>query len=798
MVRGLTLTFAGALVASASCAALAQPAPVVDVEVSSDIIVTARKREERLQDVPLSITVVGEESITRANMNNISDIAQQTPGLSFRQAFGRTGGGGGAAVRPSIRGMSSIVGAPNAAFFVDGIFVSDNIASYQLDNLQRVEVIKGPQSALFGRQTFSGAINYVRRRPGNDIEGRVRLSAAEHNSYEASGYISGAIIRDVLKAEVNGRYYDFGGDYVNEDNGKRELGAQRSWNVGGRLLLTPGPNFEAIASVGYSNDRDGGYVYGFRGSLNNNCFAPPIVAAIPFPRTPTSRRGFYCGQIKNLPSYAYNNEELNALGYNGLDREFWRTSLQMTARTDSGWSITSVTGYNRNESITGQDNTLRPSSTPSLTVEGIETEDLSQEIRVMSPATDRVRGLLGGYYYEDNTRGGFSLNVATNQRRPFLSEDGVRSRSIFGMIEADVTEAFTVSGEARYQWERIIGSTEVLGVPDQTLPSPTSIRTANFEAFLPRFTGRYTVNPDLNIYATVAKGNKPGGFNNFPTNARPEDLAAFEAAGLGTFGEESAWSYELGTKGQVGALNFALAGFFTDWKSQQLSRGVTFTQLNDRPNSAVFIQNAGSSEIKGFEIEFNARPTSWLFARLGYTFVDARFSQFYDDTTEEIFDTDGRRSLLADGSRNPLDVDGPTGDVSGNRLPQTPRHQLIFTTQVNTQIANGIEFIGRTDLAFESRRYVQVDNLNWVGESINLNMNLAIEGQSWGVSIWARNLLNDDTPLVATRLFDFNRLITRVNPLTGLNQTTFFRDFSVSAPRKRQFGATFEYRFGPR
>jgi outer membrane receptor protein involved in Fe transport len=802
MAYGKAFALAGvaglAMVAQAPAAA--QDAPeraAVDGGEAEDIIVTARKREERLEDVPLSITVVGQEAITRGNLNNISDVAQQTPGLSFKQGFGRIGGGGGAGVRPSIRGMSSVVGAPNAAFFVDGIFVSDNISSYQLDNLERIEVIKGPQSALFGRQTFSGAINYVRRKPTNDWDGRIRLSAGEYDYYEASAYVSGPIVRDVLKFEVNGRYYNFGGDWLNADNGKRELGAQRSYNLGGRLVFTPGNNFEAIASVGYSNDRDKGYVYGFQGSAKNNCFAPPIVATIPFPRTPSARRGFFCGPINTLGSYAYNNDELEALGYHGLDREFWRTSLQMTYTGDGGWSATSITAFNRNDSITGQDNTLRPSTTPSFSIDGNNTQDWSQEVRVMSPQQAPIRGLFGGYYYEETTRDGFSVNTATNMRRPFSSEDGVESKALFGMLEAELGSRFTVSAEARYQWETITGSTEVLGTPGSPPPPATGIREAKFEAFLPRFTARYEMNDQVNIYATAAKGNKPGGFNNFPTDAVPADLAEFEAAGLGTFGEETAWTFELGSKGRVGALNYGLAVFYTDWQNQQLSRGESYTRLSGLPNSVVFIQNAGASEIKGFEIELNARPARWLFARVGYTFVDARFTDFYDDTTEEIFDTDGRPARLPDGSPNPADVDGLSGgDLKDNRLPQTPQHQLVLTAQVNAPLSDRLEFVARTDLSFESKRYVQVDNLNWASDSTNVNLNLALEANRWSLSAWARNLFDDRTPLVVTRLLDFNRLLTRRNPLTGANQTTFFRDFAVSAPRKRQFGVTLQYKFG--
>ena len=778
-----------------------ETAPAEEAESNDDgiIIVTARKREENLQDVPLTISVTSAETIEKAKLFNVSDLAAQTPGFSYRQGFGRTGGGGGASVRPSIRGMSSVVGAPNAAFFVDGVFVSDNIASYQLDNLERVEVIKGPQSALFGRQTFSGAVNYVTRKPSNDFTGKVKVTVAEYKSSEVSGFISGPIIKDVLAFEVNGRRYEFGGDYKNGDISQTgNLGAQRSHSIGGRLLFTPTDNFEALASVGYSQDRDNGYVYGFQGSAKNNCFAPPIVGTVPFPRTNTNRRGFFCGEVEILPLYTYNDREIEDAGFHALDRKFLRTSLSMTASTDSGFSLTSITAYNRNNSITGQDNTLRPTLTAAFAVDQSRSKDFSQEVRILTPQDQPIRGLAGVYYYKDDSRVGFQFTNTARTRRTFDSADGVRSKSVFGMIEADIGDKITVGAEGRYQKETIIGSTEVLapvGSNNATPPPPTGIRRAKFDAFLPRFTARYEPSESLSIFATAAKGNKPGGFNAFPIDASAGDITSFTAQGFDLFGEESAWSYELGAKGRFAdAINYTLSGFYIDWQNQQLSRGESYTRLNGTPNSVVFIQNAGASEIKGFEADFSGKPADWLFLRFGYTYVDARFTEFYDDTTEEIYDTDGRPGFLSNDTRNPLDRDNLEGDVSGNRLPQTPTHQFIATAQVTAPVG-GLEFFARGDLAYESKRYSQVDNLNHTGDSYNLNVSLGIERPEWSLTLFARNLLNDKTPLVVTRLLDFNRFLTRVNPFTGLNQTTFFRDFAVSAPRKQQFGVTFAYNF---
>ncbi len=807
-MRNVTF-MAAALLAGTSFPAIAQSegtSPAAEAENDDGvIIVTARKREENLQDVPLTISVTSADTIERAKLVNVSDLAAQTPGFSYRQGFGRTGGGGGAGVRPSIRGMSSVVGAPNAAFFVDGVFVSDNIASYQLDNLERVEVIKGPQSALFGRQTFSGAVNYVTRKPSNDFTGKVKVTVAEYKSSEVSAFVSGPIVKDHLAFELNVRRYEFGGDYSNGDISQTgNLGAQRSQSVGGRLLFTPTENFEVLASVGYSEDRDNGYVYGFQGSAKNNCFAPTTVPTnvIPFgviPRTTSSRRGFYCGEVKILPQYTYNDREIEDAGFHALDRKFLRTSLSMTASTDSGFSLTSITAYNRNNSITGQDNTLLPTLNAAFAVDQSRTRDISQEIRIMTPQENAIRALVGGYYYKDDSLQGFQYTNTARTRRTFDSKDGVRSKSIFGMIEADIGEQFTVSAEGRYQKETIIGSTEVLapaGTNNAVPPPATGIRRAKFDAFLPRFSVRFEPTETLTLHATAAKGNKPGGFNAFPLDARAADIASFTAQGFDIFDEESAWSYEIGAKGRIAdVINYSVAAFYTDWKSQQLSRGESYTRVNGTPNSVVFIQNAGESEIKGFEFDVSGKPADWLFLRFGYAYVDAKFTNFYDDTTEEIYDTDGRPGFLTNDTRNPADLDNLEGDVSGNRLPQTPTHQFIATGEINAPLNGSLDFFVRGDLAYESKRYSQVDNLNWAGDSYNLNASIGIERPEWSLTVFARNLLNDKTPLVVTRLLDFNRPLSRINPLTGTFGTSFFRDFAVSAPRKQQFGVTFAYNF---
>jgi outer membrane receptor protein involved in Fe transport len=299
----------------------------------------------------------------------------------------------------------------------------------------------------------------------------------------------------------------------------------------------------------------------------------------------------------------------------------------------------------------------------------------------------------------------------------------------------------------------------------------------------------------VNIYGSAAKGNKPGGFNDLPADASAADITRFQSSGFELFDEETAWNYELGAKGRVGRVNFGVAGFYVDWSRQQLTRSETYTRTNGQLASSPFIQNAGKSEIKGFEFELSGKPSDWLFLRLGYSYTDAKFKRFYDETTEEILDRDGRPSFLPNGQPNPANTDGFGGDVAGNRLPQVPAHQIVASAEVTQPVGEGLNAFVRGDFGYDSKRYVQVDNLAWVGDSYNLNLSAGIEHPRWSFAVWVENALQDKTPLVATRLVDFNRTLLTPNRLTGLNSLTFYRDFTLSAPRKRQVGATATFRF---
>ncbi len=252
---------------------LAAPAPLLAQETEADsvdtsyiaptdenvIIVTARKNEESLAETPISITAFSEADIDDAGLEDVRDIADLTPGLQFNGDFGRN------AERPVVRGIANLrpETAQPVSLFVDGVYVRTGVVSTVLDNIARVEVLKGPQAALYGRSTYGGVINYVTRQPGDEFDLRASFTIAEHDAYEATGIISGPIGNSGLSAQLGGRYSTFGGSYENTSRftrGTRNVGEEETIAVFGTVRYNPDDRFDLSLSGYYSEDSDGQFV----------------------------------------------------------------------------------------------------------------------------------------------------------------------------------------------------------------------------------------------------------------------------------------------------------------------------------------------------------------------------------------------------------------------------------------------------------------------------------------------------------------------------------------------------------
>jgi outer membrane receptor protein involved in Fe transport len=892
------------LMEGAALAALLNAAPlaaqtegmVAAAPDESDIIVTARRREENLQDVPLSVTAITSETIERQGLQSIVDIAQVTPGLSFRQAFGRNFD------RPVIRGMSNIQGSPNAAFFIDGIFVTGSISSYNLDNLERVEVIRGPQSALFGRNTFSGAINYITRQPGNDPRGRAALTWGTDGLRELSGFVSGPLVRDRLFAEVNARVYEFGGQYENLADPREKLGRERSQSVGVILRATPTAGLALTGRFNYLADQDGhfpialigrrfGQTLPVAGQLVNNgalnCFQPELIGLGPAPALrPVARtrtRGYFCGELPTPTQYAVNTDVYRAAGFgDALKRETWRASLRADAEF-GGWAFQATGGYNHRRQTTAVDQDYTERRVLGFeTFDSGGTRDWSFDAKLLSPVDQRIRGLVGVYYYkEESLDDGFSGSLtfpSTPVPRPWVIGDdpariarnavfdnSVENRAVFGQVQFDVVETLTLSAEGRYQVEDLTTSgtstANVSGtVFSRSVTAP--LGQATFRKFLPRFTLDWRATEDVLLYGVVARGNKPGGFNSGVYNAIYEDSEVARLVGLGldTFDEENAWTYEIGVKSQFADRRVTLnaAAYQIDWDNQQLTQSIQVARRDGVLGSLSFTSNVGKSRVRGFEIESSARVADGVSLRLGYAFTDAKIRDFVADDQADLYITaqdlatlnaqaplpnfvtapslagtgltsfapclgaspdprcTGAVLVYAQGYLTQLIAASPArfdavnallelrGNSAGNRLPRVPQHQLTLGAEYAADLTTDLGLFLNANLAYESKRYIQVDNLGWSGDSWNLNLRAGLEYRGWSLTAFLTNALNDRTPADILRLIDTGQTFFR--PALRPGEATAFiggtnvssaniRDFAVTPPRLRNFGATLAYRF---
>ena len=282
-----------------------------------EIVVTARKREESLQDVPLSISAFTSEQLQNAGVANNYEVATLAPNFNTLQQVGRR------LDRPTIRGQASpaVTGEANASYFVDGVFVSGSVSTITLGPIERVEILRGPQSAQFGRATFSGAINYVTKKPTNEFTGEISAKAGNNETRQFSAWASGPIVEDQLAFFASAGWDRYGGEWRNSlkagqapdifngqalEGDSSRLGGTDTKDVITKLLWTPNDDAEITLKLGYTEGDDDHYVQLIQEPGELNCFLPtPDNINEPWF---TTSQGAYCGTLDiDAVHYAPNN-----------------------------------------------------------------------------------------------------------------------------------------------------------------------------------------------------------------------------------------------------------------------------------------------------------------------------------------------------------------------------------------------------------------------------------------------------------------------------------------------------------
>ncbi|MCP5327397.1 MAG: TonB-dependent receptor [Sinobacteraceae bacterium] len=805
-----------------------------------EVVVTARRAEENLQKVPLSITAISESDIQAMGISSVEDIAALTPGFSFR-------GGLRGFDRPVIRGMSNVLGAANASFFINGVYVNGSITGYNIDNLERIEVIRGPQSALFGRSTFAGAINYVTRKPTDSFEASVKASSGEFNYQDLSAWVSGPIVEGKLRFEINGNYQNKDGQYTNLVSGTKDMGGRRSKSIGASLDWSPTDWFDATLRANYGVDDDelaamirlGNLGAGYSAAEVRNCYQP---------LAGTRRRGYFCGVVPTPDFLAANSINYTAAGLEqGRQVNMFRSSLVMNAHWRD-YTFTSVSSLDRvsNYSAMDQDySALRGFGGAFESVGFSSTDYWSQELRVSSPRDGRLRWLAGLYTYEaqpDSVSVSGSLVANPMAGLPDLPavltpqavDSKTKNEAAFAMFEFDVLDNLTLTAEGRYGKDTIhsggtsryskssntgfvpgsyssgcvVVNAPIAGSPNrQTLTCTNAyVNDSSFKNFMPRFTATWLASDTMTLYAQYAKGNKPGGFNTDSQNARtqPADRAALAALGLKTYDEEEVDSFEIGFKSRLfdRRVQFNTALYFLDWSDQQLTltspvfeEGVPVGAATPPQFVNSYVDNLGKSEIRGIEMEMLAALSPHWNLRMTYSLQDTEIKEYFSsDEADQIFA--GPYTNCVVGSQcyaNYL----AAGDLKGKALPRVPKHLASASLSASYPVDGWGTFTWRTDYSYESSRYAQVHNLAETGDAHHVNMRFGLERDTWSATLWVNNLTDDDTAVDIWRTVDpAVFLVTPVQPpLPGTVTSTNARDFAVVLPDRRMYGITLTYRF---
>lgn len=718
-----------------------------------EVVVTARKREENLQDVPASISAFSATAIADYGVNDLSQLSNFAPNFSYEKFGGRIGAEGDTS-RPVIRGQSNILGEGNAAFFVDGIPYSESILSFPIDAIERVEIVKGPQAAMFGRSTFSGAINLITKRGSNDFRNRVSMRAAENDDFEINLSSSGPLVEDKVFYFIHSRYYDYGGEYQNELDGTT-VGQEKSVGLNAALEFRPTENLAIIMRAGYNEDDDGLPAQRVQNRFANNCFLDQA-------------RQYYCGAITEFKSVRLNKAGL--AGEEGLRREVARGSLAIEWDLgDSGFHLTSNTGFVASDYSFGNDQTnlgdpINFVGGIFVRVEESERDEWSTELRLDSPQDRDFRYLIGTYFYE-RERHRIRRRPGTDTLLTDFGQEKVENSAIFAAAELDFGNEWTVRAELRWQSDEI-----------GLLTASGTQLNEEFSSTMPRVTLNHKMTENTLAYVSVAKGNKPGVFNTNPT--LPESARFAD--------EEEAWNYEIGAKWDSpdgrSRLNTAL--FFIDWTNQQLSNSIMVAGV---PTS--FISNAGQTEIWGVEFEGSTLLTdNWeLYGSYGY------------NNAEFVINCDPVQGSQLTG----FDCTSPTGiaggDVSGNQTPNSPETQFALGTKFTHALSNNMDLVLRADFSYRSKVYAQVHNLAHSGDRQLLNLKAGFQTSKWTITVFVDNVLDDLAPSTVVRFADLGFLNIGPNDDPAQDNvpgsTVVERGFLVPLADGRRAGITASFNF---
>ncbi len=708
--------------------------------ILAEVVVSAQKREENLQEVPVSVTVLGAEQIHQLQLNSGTDVARQTPNLRVSNL------GNEDQPKFSMRGIATPdfnlnTASPTGVFYDEVYVASQFLGGPQIFDLERIEVLRGPQGTLFGKNTTGGAINFITHAPTHESEGYVSVQAGNNNYFHAQGALNMPLVDDKLATRIAFNSSKSDGWIKNYNPVGQDLSSINNYALRWSFLYEPTENFDATLRLLLSRSN------------------PTNIGVIAYGTTPTNSNAFGVNPRKHPTT--------------GQDFDAWegyydRVGGEIVADGEGGVltmnqqmgdvTLTSITSFLKGDF---KNNVDADGSVASLIHIDFyaETEEVSQDLRLSSQFDGAFNFIAGLYYFHDKTGIKTDYFMFGNAFNPIQTYH--QSRTSFAAY-ADVTYDFTPTwtAYAGVRWTDDQGEINDFKI---TLPGVVSTAPPNeYEDSAPtgRLGIRHAFSDDVMAYAQYARGYRSSTFNGSALSPNDFNVAAPEYLD----------SFELGLKSQLleRRLQVNTSVFYYKYTDQQFVNAITLAQSR--------MVNAGEATLYGVELEVIAQITDGLRATAGLALLHTNYDELYLS-----------RNPVA-GQACPRPTPGTTlctYDLAGNELIEAPHSSINLALDYSLPTAAG-RFDFHVDGVYMSSMYytpwndLPPSNLSVTPSQWEANARIGYrptEG-NFEIAVWGKNLNEND--VAAGQV--------------GADQQTFFQRFTVS-PYPRRYGVEFNYNF---
>ncbi len=771
---GLFGGVAAMAIMAASAPAFAQAAPppagqdnAQDAgQVDGEIVVTAEKRSRRLQDVPLAVTALSGDALVSAQVNSAGGLAALVPSLTYTQNTSPLNNN----VR--VRGIGTVLFSAgiesSVSFVTDGVVMARQGQGFNdLIDVERVEVLRGPQGVLFGKNATAGVINVVTKAPSERFEGSADLTIAELGEYRLRGTVSGPLAEGI-RGRLTGFYTKDNGWATNEVTGRRVFGTE-DFGLRGKLAFDVSDNFELLLIGDYTKS-------------DSSCCQP-----MPFLQTNDLLR-----QLRAPVVGSINNRSVNTTTSSFANVETGGVSLEGNLKLGEH-RLTSITAWRTWDFVNNVDvdgfAVAQPVRVPfgfgffGINGGTVGIRQFSQEVRLASPVGQFLEYTLGAMYFHLDLDRTFERRVggcptattvtlgAVCPTPAFQSSSSVANTrtdniAAFGQLQMNITDKLAAIGGFRLQNETTSYTGNRPGTAPFTgdttiLPGSTGAQSLSDVDLSGKLGVQYMFSRSAQIYASWSRGYKGIGWDvefsaNFASQAavRPETVQ----------------SWEIGFKGQAldRRLNFSLAAFHARYTDLQVQ---ATQQVNGAPISIP--TNAGTSVTKGIELEASYRPTDSLSFFGGVTYMSARFDS---DGLPCTLPTQAAAATVAAGTAPPVNSCFLLGtarvqNIRDGVLPNSPDWKANLTARYERPITAGLVGFVQATGAYQSRVLFDLSQDQALDQpgygTIDLTIGLNSADNRYQLSLFVRNLT--DTQFVNGKQRD-NLLTNPANP----NNINFF------------------------